>query len=658
MFFWRSKSAKRAVDTTSSDARDASGDAAQTSDEKDAAAASPSDASVSKMQDDAAVDAPAVEANAVAGERDDAASQGDDAEIAAAGRPDGDDSTTGGDAAGSGGGGSKVVSIATAQRLSERLAEVIKVPATTGGAARGKAAVASKAELQRIEPQAAPEAVLAVHRDAQRQIEAALSGTDVSLAGQVPAHILVFGAPGTGRIAAVEASARVVARQRSRGDDCIYVSLNGDDGSHLAAFRVPAGTGHAIRRDVGDALMKASAMLVRHVAGDGHQMSLAMLEEDHRQKSSGGIEHLRRRAEAQNIALVNTSEGFVLAPMHEGRVVRADVFRALPEALQRDVEAKITAFEGELQSLLQALPGSDIATDDRHVALCQQTAERALKPSMAVARKLTSAADGAGPLIDAVEAEWLRNALDYVRRGEVGGGLEPPVLSVASVSLDGGEEGAPVVVAHAAGAGDLVGEVGRDGKGRIVVKPGALARASGGFVIVEAWRLGNDPEAYAVLSAALDSGEVVPKVAAGVAVSAEATPLTATVVIVGDPASLKKLKAIDPGVERHFVEVVRFDATAAAFDVNEERFTAWARALSEAANLSSFDKACGPILYDDARSRAGDMSRVSLDRRALLATLALAERKARAAKRERIGVEDLKAALASRAILHRLEDLS
>ena len=58
------------------------------------------------------------------------------------------------------------------------------------------------------------------------------------------------------------------------------------------------------------------------------------------------VEQVRRRAEAQNIAVVKSLDGYVLAPMHEGRVVRSDVFRALPEALKRNVEAKITTLEG------------------------------------------------------------------------------------------------------------------------------------------------------------------------------------------------------------------------------------------------------------------------------------------------------------------------
>ena len=39
-----------------------------------------------------------------------------------------------------------------------------------------------------------------------------------------------------------------------------------------------------------------------------------------------------------------------MAPMHEGKVVKPEVFNALPEAMRRDVELKIEALQKELET--------------------------------------------------------------------------------------------------------------------------------------------------------------------------------------------------------------------------------------------------------------------------------------------------------------------
>ena len=87
------------------------------------------------------------------------------------------------------------------------------------------------------------------------------------------------------------------------------------------------------------------------IASDDYRLAIEVIDEEFRHRADKSLDDLKRRAEAQNIALLKTSEGFVLAPMHEGKVVRSEVFRSLPDGLQRDVEAKIAMLEGELKGL-------------------------------------------------------------------------------------------------------------------------------------------------------------------------------------------------------------------------------------------------------------------------------------------------------------------
>ena len=126
---------------------------------------------------------------------------------------------------------------------------------------------------------------------------------------------------------------------------------------------MPPGEGTRFRRDVRIALDKARTAFGRYLKSEEHRISLDLLEEDMRYRSEQAVEPMRRRAEAQNIAVVKSLDGYVLAPMHEGRVVRSDVFRALPETLKRNVEAKITVLEDELQSIVATLPDAEFEAE-------------------------------------------------------------------------------------------------------------------------------------------------------------------------------------------------------------------------------------------------------------------------------------------------------
>lgn len=531
---------------------------------------------------------------------------------------------------------------AASARLSDRLAGV-------GGSGAG--ADSDPAEPN-AEPSAATEFIAPATTATAPGQAAALAELRAALAtpGQ-GAHVLVLGTPGSGRKASADVIAQELAHTLARPDDWIYALIDADGGV-LKPFPVPAGTAERLVRDIREAFAKSAAMLARIVESDHHQLALAMLEEDHRHRGEAPFEALKRRAEAQNIALVKTAEGYMVAPMHEGKVVRADVFRALPEALQRDVEAKVTALEAELQQAMGGLGGNDVATDDRHLALAQQAAERAVKPNMAVVRKLAVSPSHITQLLDALEADWTRRAVQCVRRGTDARTVVEPFIQAAVIQR---AVTAPVVMAHAVSAADLLGEVGRDGTGCIAIRPGLLMRANGGFLIVDAWRCAADPAAWPALSAALEAGDVTPLSASGLAVTADAIPLNVKLVLIAEGESFANLQARDPRIAQHFGGVVRFADTATAFDVADSIFAEWLAALAKALSIRRLKSGAALPLYEDARSRAGDRSRVSLDIASLVQALRIADALAADAGRDAIGRADVERALQRRSALHSAE---
>lgn len=543
MLFWRTKSAKQSESSSTATVENAETANSATGEALAGESASePASKPASEpVADISAVKAQVQDAQAVDGKRAPAAS----AENDNAGDSANDSESAHHDA--------KVITLSTV-RLADRLADL---NGKTERADRevAPAPVADAAIITPSEVRTFGEAVSAMHglTALRRSLEA--HGAN--------AHVLVVGPAGSGRREAALSAAKHVAAARSASNDWIYLSSSLQPGT-LQPYAVPHGTAAHIVRDIGDALAKSTAMLARLSASDTHLMSLAVLEEDHRQRSDGGIAQLKRRAEAQNIALVRTSEGFVLAPMHEGRVVRSDVFRSLPDALQRDVESKIATLEGELQQVLAALSDAEIATDDRHLALCQQTAERAIKPNLAMARKLFASAESISGVFDAIERDWTRRATDAIRRGRVDAMLDMPGLQAMSADDHGtaASGGAPVIFAQAVGARDLLGEVGRDANGTLAVRPGLLARAGSGFLIIDAWRLAADPTSWAALSAALETRTITPLSSPGLAVTAEPVPLNANVLIIAERRSAARLRAIDPRFETYFSDAVNFDATA------------------------------------------------------------------------------------------------
>jgi len=458
-----------------------------------------------------------------------------------------------------------------------------------------------------------------------------------ALASKPGEHLILLGEPGTGRLALAETLAAEVTRQPV--EDWIYV-IERHSTARAKAFAVPSGEGARVARDVFAAIDKANIALKRHLKSDEHRISLDLLEEEIRYLGDQAVEQVRRRAESQNIAVVKSLDGYVLAPMHEGRVVRSDVFRALPESLKRNVEAKITTLESELQSIVATLPDIELEASAKYETLVRQTALRAIRPSLAALKRSCAGHASTAAAIDAVEEAFVASATS----GDGAGASSAMLLDF--VNEDRSEK-RKVITARRVSPSDLLGEIGRDATGRPTYIPGHLARAGAGFVIIEAWRLVADPNAWSALSAALALREITPISGAGILVKADPVPLAATVILVADDQSWSKLEAIEPGVARHFPHVAKVAATAPLADMSESEFAKGAARLAADHALKPLAPSVAPIIYKDAVRRGG--GRVSLARVALLHLLQEANAIAASRSASQIRASDITEALAHRA---------
>lgn len=455
---------------------------------------------------------------------------------------------------------------------------------------------------------------------------------------QPDAHVLVLGPPGTGRRTAIKA---LLAKRRTelpRPSDWVYLWSSGM-GRALQAFALPHGQGALFVREVQDAISRATSTYDRMIASDDYRLAVEVIDEEFRHRADKSLDDLKRRAEAQNIALLKTSEGFVLAPMHDGKVVRSEVFRSLPDGLQRDVEAKIAVLENELKSLIGALPGECMAQGERISVLNRETAARAVHPQI---ETVQSAFGGAGTLLPAIEADFIRACCE--RNGAGPRSLGAPAVKVLPVQTSSDfSEAAPVVFLTGVSAAHLAGVVGHDCDGRIAFQPGQLMRANGGFLVVEAWRLAAAPEGWAVLSAALQSGEIKPLTVPGLIVDAEPIKLDVRVVLLADPQSLEKLSAVDAGLIENFPLIARFNATAPCRDAGADAFGSCAATLAKDNGLRPIAEAAVAAIYADACRRAAKPDCVSLGLTQLKALLVESDRIAAAASSDivrRTDIED------------------
>ena len=461
--------------------------------------------------------------------------------------------------------------------------------------------------------------------------------TRAAAAASHNAHILVAGKTGTGRRTAV---LDILEKERDRlTRPCDWVYLASSDGQRMEAFSLPHGQGALLAREANAAITRVCSSYERLAASDDFRLGLEIIDEEYRQRASKTLELLKRRAEDQNIALVKTPEGFVLAPMHEGKVVRNDMFRALPEAMQREVEAKISDLESELKGFLDSLPAEDISQAQRIEAFHHDAAARAVRPHIDTIR---IAFPECSAVLDALQGALVAgicgDAAAQKNRRRLG--AMPQVLEAQAASDFSAK--APLVFVHDVSVGALCGEVGGDGAGRQALKPGALMQANGGFIVVEAWRLAADPKAWAALTSALETGHIEP--AGSGANAVDPIPFAGRVVLITDEHALARLLSLDAGLRRYFAHVVRFPSALPRTSMGVAEYAGFAAALAAAEGLRPIAASAADALYRAALARDGDANSVTLDAHALRTLLLEADLQADADDAAHIRASHIEAA--------------
>lgn len=438
-----------------------------------------------------------------------------------------------------------------------------------------------------------------------------------ALAANAGGHILVLGRPGTGRRTAVM---ETLERERANlSRPCDWVYLASGEGRRLEAFSLPHGQGRMLAREANAAVARVRSTYQRLAVSDDFRLGLEIIDEEYRQRATKSFDLLKRRAEDQNIALMKTPEGFVLAPMHDGKVVRNDVFRALPETMQHEVEAKIGELEIELKAFLERLPQDDNAQADRITAFHHDAALRAVKPHIDAVRV---AFTECGAFLDALQAVLISGIVAGDHQAAAVGRLVNAHVLEAQTAADFSER-APLVFAHDTSLAGLCGEAGHDGAGQTVIKPGALMRANGGYLVLEAWRLAADQRGWAALVACLETGEIRPSGCG--AVQVDALPFAGRVLLIADEHSLAQLLAIDAGLKRHFTHVVRFSSALPRSAMGVAEYAAFAASIAAAQGLRPISASASDALYRAALARDCDVAAVPLDAHALRALLVAAD---------------------------------
>ncbi len=357
----------------------------------------------------------------------------------------------------------------------------------------------------------------------ERAFDAARFGIGIRRPGY---NLFALGGPGAGNHAMVGAFVQRRAAGEPTPPDLAYV-YNFDDPQRPVALQLPAGMAATLRTDMAELVDDLKNAVPGLFESADYRSRRQVIEEEFKQRQAAALEALQDRGKPKNLALIRTSTGFAFAPVRDGGVINPEQFLQLPAEEQERVRADIEALQQALAETVGQLPLWERERRQKVRDLNRQVTVFAVGHVIDLLRQKLSAQAGVVQYLAAVEHDVVEHVDEFLgsseRQGQAPEGPVPTPAQDAdrfrrykvNVLVDNaGQTGAPVIYEDNPTQANLVGIVGQIAEmGAVIadftlIKAGALHRANGGYLVIDAHRVLQHPYAWEALKRALRSREI------------------------------------------------------------------------------------------------------------------------------------------------------
>ena len=413
--------------------------------------------------------------------------------------------------------------------------------------------------------------------------ERAVSALELGLEIEAPGfNIFVSGAPGTGRNPSLRSQLEKVGAQRPSPPDWGYI-YNFQDPIQPTPISLPCGMMRELRHDMDQLIETCRAQIPAAFESDdyAHRLEEAMAQVQRQRQGIG--EDLESQARAKGFTISSTQVGITPIPLHpEGRPLTQEEFEQLPEEAREQLRAAADELQGQIVNVMSEYQRLNKDAKELNLSVDAELVSFTLKPIVDELQSKYAAHTRVVRYLDEVEADMVTQTQVFKPAEETApaplresGTPEENFFSRYQINdlIDNTYcNGAPAEFEQNPTYYNLFGRI--DYRARMgalttdhtMIKPGAIHRANGGYLVIQAKDLLTSNLAWDTLKRVLRSGEIrienigeqhtpLPTTS----MRPQPIPVSAKVVLVGGPEILRALQTVDEDFRRYFKVIAEFD---------------------------------------------------------------------------------------------------
>ncbi len=460
----------------------------------------------------------------------------------------------------------------------------------------------------------------------QERAMAAISfGLDMEMKGF---NIYAAGPTGTGRSFAVLTQARAAAAEQTTPDDWCYV-YNFHDPTRPVALRLPPGMAPEFATDIEELVATCRQEIPRAFESESY--------EDRKEKATGDVQaernrvlqELDREARSEGLMIQATPMGLVTVPLADGKPMSREQFEQLAEERRDEINQTMEQLRGRIQEALSQARQLEKEARRRLDDLDREVAMAAVGDRFDEMKRKYQGHPAVVNHLDAMSEDVVAHRAEFrgAEAGELDGrALEatPTRYRVNVLVTQEDSDGAPVVEENSPTYYNLLGRLeyrpvaGGAVTDHTLIKPGAVHRANGGYLVLQAVDVLVAPFAWDALKRTLRSQEAAienigeqwtPVPAA--TLRPQPIPLDIKVIMIGSPLLYFLLYHYDEGFGKLFKVKAEFDTDMDADDQACRSYSVFMGTYCKRHDLRPLTKEAAARVIDYGKRLAEDRQKLS-----------------------------------------------
>jgi len=461
-----------------------------------------------------------------------------------------------------------------------------------------------------------------------RALEALRFGVGIRHEGY---NIFVMGPSGMGKSSTTREYLEQQAADNNPPDDWCYVN-NFDQPQKPKVLRLPAGDGKVFRDDINELVEDLLSVMPSTFESDQYRIRNEEIESDVEERREQALKELSQEAEAHDIRLVRTPQGFSFQPLKNGKLVTPEEYLKLPDEELNKIQEIVSVLQEKLEHIIRQFHQWKRDAKQKIRELNREVAMSAVGILIDDLKRKYQQWPAVCDYLDTLKKNVIDHTNDFINVGTKAAGEDSATLHMEifapykiNLLVDNSEQkGLPVIYEDTPTLDKLVGRVEHIAQmGTLItdfslIKPGALHCANGGFLILDIVKLLTKPFAWDGLKRALSNHEIriqslgqMMSVISTVSLEPEPIPLDIKLVLLGDRLLFYLLLEYDPEFPELFKVAADFEDSMEHTDENQAIYAQMIATIVRRKNLLPFAREAVAKIIEYSARLANDAEKLS-----------------------------------------------